>query len=110
MMQTWINMSVAMARVILSDTKMRRQWMFYVTIGLLVFITGGMMPGFVWWKSHVLLFSFYLLASLGGALLLMMMALFDMLLVMKAYRREKEQVEREMLSEVDDQGGSPPES
>jgi hypothetical protein len=91
-MKSTIELLVLVLRAILNDRKTRRQWMFYATLGVLIFIFGGLTPGLAWWKGHPILFAIYVLMGLGGAIWLMLFALYDLLKVRQEYQRELNQL------------------
>jgi hypothetical protein len=92
---------VVLARAILGDTRARRQWMFFLTLGVLAFVFGGYFLLFEAFQRHPWLFGVYVLGSFAGLFLLMIFATFDFLMLRKTYlaaRKEAiEEVTRDMI-------------
>jgi FtsH-binding integral membrane protein len=92
---------VMLARAILGDTRVRRQWMFIGTILVLGFVFGGyyLAGGFL--RSHPLVFALYLLGSFGGVVFLMLFALYDMLMIRRDFLDARRAAREEMARSVD---------
>jgi hypothetical protein len=88
-MKFFVQSCLALSRAILSDMRVRRQWMFFLTLGVLALVFGGyfLLLGFL--QQHPLLFALYLATSFGGLVFVMLFAFFDLLMVRKAYGEAK---------------------
>lgn len=91
---------LTMARAILSDFRVRRQWMFYLTLGVLAFVFGGYFLAFDFMKRHPVVFGAYLLISLAGLGFLILFAAFDLLVVRRAYREAHRAVMEEARRDI----------
>jgi hypothetical protein len=95
-MKDFVTLCLTLARAILSDTQVRRQWLFYLSLAVIIFVLGG------YWglravavKSAVLM-GIYLLLSLAGLIFMFAFALLDFLLMRKQFREEQ----RRLLEDV----------
>ena len=80
-----IFLCLGLARAILSDTRVRRQWIFFSTLVVLGFVFGGYFLALKFLENHPVLFALYLLASFGGLAFLILFAFFDMLVIHRKY-------------------------
>ncbi len=85
---SFVRFCLVLSRAILSDTKVRRQWMFLLTLGVLSFVFGGYFFGGSFMSDHPWIFLFYLAVSFGGLIFLVLFAIFDILMVRKALKAE----------------------
>jgi hypothetical protein len=85
----FVQSCLVIARAILSDMRVRRQWMFFLTLGVLAVVFGGYFLLFNFLEHHPFLFALYLAMSFGGLVFVMLFALFDLLMVRKAYGEAK---------------------
>ena len=97
-----------LSRAILSDTRVRRQWMFLSTLLVLAFVFAGYFFGFNLLKAHPALFAAYLVISLGGLVFLILFALFDLLLVRRDYHEARRAARRELTRHVEAARHEPP--
>jgi hypothetical protein len=80
-----IHLCLGLARAILSDTRVRRQWIFISTLVVLGFVFGGYFLALKFLENHPMLFALYLLTSFGGLAFLILFAFFDMLVIHRKY-------------------------
>ena len=95
-MKSLVVLCLLLARAILGDTRVRRQWMFFLTLGVLAFVFGGYFFLFPVFRQQPWLFAVYLFFSLAGLFVLMLFALFDLLMLRKSYLAAK----KEALDEI----------
>jgi|GEM_PF-2073509 len=98
-----------LARAILSDTRVRRQWMFLGTLLVLGFVFGGYFLAGGFLRAHPVIFAVYVLASLGGVLFLVLFAFYDMLMVRREFLEARRAAHEEMVRAMreDQEGGDP---
>lgn len=96
-MRSYLQLCFTLARAILTDTKVRRQWMFVSTLAVLGFVFGGYFLAGSFLAAHPVIFALYVLASLAGLALLMLFALFDFLKVRESLVTEQKKVAREAM-------------
>jgi hypothetical protein len=99
-MKSFVLLCVTLARAILGDTHIRRQWMFFLTLGVLAFVFGGYFFLFGTFQRHPWLFGVYVLASFAGLFLLMIFAAFDFLMLRKSYLAAKKQAIEEITRDI----------
>jgi hypothetical protein len=92
-----IRLCLNLSRAILSDTRVRRQWIFFTTLGVLFFVFGGYFLAFGFLRQHPVGFAIYLLISFAGLGFLFLFALFDILLVRRHYMEERRRARRELV-------------
>lgn len=94
-MNSFVRFCLVLARAILSDTKVRRQWMFLLTLAVLSFVFGGYFFAGSFMSDHGWVFLLYLAASFLGLIVLVLFALLDMLMVRRALKAEAHAAFRE---------------
>ena len=99
-----IEMCVILARAILGDTRVRRQWMFAGTLMVLGFVFGGYFLAGGWLRSHPVFFAGYVLASLVGVLFLILFALYDMLMIRRDFQAARRAAHEEMVRALQEDG------
>ena len=92
-----IETCVMLARAILGDTKVRRQWMFAGTLMVLGFVFGGYFLAGAVLRAYPVLFAAYVLASLVGVLFLGLFALYDMLMIRRDFQEARRAAHEEMV-------------
>lgn len=99
-MASLIQFCLTFSRAILSDTKVRRQWIFFITLLVLIWVFGGYFVAFDLLKRHQWLFIVYVLASLAGLAMVFLFAIFDLLMVRKAFQEERRAARRELTEQI----------
>jgi len=103
-------MCVVLARAILGDTRVRRQWMFLGTLMVLGFVFGGYFLAAGVLRAHPVLFALYILGALAGVVFLILFAVYDMLMVRREFldarRAARDEMVRGMAADRADAGAS----
>lgn len=97
-----------LARAILGDTRVRRQWMFMGTLLVLGFVFGGYFLAASFLRSHPIVFALYILASLVGVLFLVLFAFYDMLMIRREFLAARRAAHEEMVRAMREQQGREP--
>jgi protein-S-isoprenylcysteine O-methyltransferase Ste14 len=108
-----IKFVLLLSKGLIRDQRARRQIMFYSVLGALVMLFLGATLLFDLLRRSPLLFMLYWFACAWITLLAVLLALFDLLLIRAAGRRERRQLESEYLANARDpssvkQNGSNP--
>lgn len=95
-----------LARAILGDTRVRRQWMFMGTLMVLGLVFGGYFLAGGFLRAHPVFFALYVLASLAGVLFLVLFAFYDMLMIRREFLAARRAAHEEMVRAMkEEQGG-----
>jgi hypothetical protein len=100
----FIFLCLGLARAILSDTRVRRQWIFFSTLIVLLVVFGGYFLAIGFLQEHPFLFALYLLASFGGVIFLILFALLDMLMIHRRYREARRAAREKLSAPLEDAG------
>ncbi|MFN0127824.1 MAG: hypothetical protein ACKV19_14180 [Verrucomicrobiales bacterium] len=103
-MRNLVALCITLARAILGDTRVRRQWMFLGTLIVLGFVFGGYFIAGGLFRSHPVLFAIYILASLIGVVFLVLFAAYDMLMIRREFLGARRAAHQEMLKAVQNEG------
>ncbi len=95
-----IQLCLSFSRAVLSDTKVRRQWIFFITLLVLFFVFGGYFLGFELMRRHQILFILYVLASLAGLAVVFLFAIFDLLVVRREFLEERRAARRALARDI----------
>lgn len=90
-------------RAILRETSLRRKWLGWLTISLVLFFFLGAVPLADWLEARPFLFLFFWLACLWLLFGVVLLALYDLLSVIAAGRKQKRELLKKMRSEVSEQ-------
>lgn len=101
-MVRFIQLCLQFSRAVLSDTKVRRQWIFFITLLVLTWVFGGYFLAFDMMKRHQWLFVGYVLGSLAGLAVVFLFAFFDLLMVRKDFLDERRAARRELARQVNE--------
>ena len=93
---------IQISKGIVRDTAMRRSAMFYALLAALSMLFAGAVLIDRWLREHLLLFIAWWVACAWLTLLAVLLALFDMLVLRAAARRERRRLEREFLRKPPD--------
>lgn len=99
-MQKFVQTVVILARAILGDTRVRRQWMFIGTLMVLGLVFGGYFLAAGFLRSHPVVFALYILASLAGVVFLVLFALYDMLMIRREFLDARRAAREEMVRDI----------
>ncbi len=91
-----------LSRAVIGDTRLRRQWMFFTSLGVLGFIFGGYFGLGEFFKASPVWFGLYVILSLGGLMFMMLFAVLDVLLIRRAFQQERRAVARQTLQGLDE--------
>ena len=88
---------IQISKGIIRDTRMRRSAMFYSLLVALCMLFAGAVLIDGWLREHIFVFLVWWAACAWLTLLAVLLAIFDMLVVRAAARRERRRLEREFL-------------